>query len=312
MSKILVSGGAGFIGSVLVDKLISQGHSVTVLDSLVSGSKDYLNQQADFWQLDILDDSLVSRFKEANFDLVYHLAAQIDVRASISNPRFDNEVNVIGGLNVLEAARQSGVGKIVFSSTGGAIYGDTEEIPTSEYAGTYPISPYGINKLALEKYFNYYYQVYGLNYTILRFANVYGPRQYKGSEAGVIAIFTEAAARGSACVLNGDGLQTKNFVYVDDVVSALIKAGTIDCRGEINIASAKEVTMLEMIEAIEKATGKKLDYRHTEAKPGDVLRSCLSNKRALEILNWQPQVDFTEGVKRTYEWVKEQIENKKV
>lgn len=311
MSKILVSGGAGFIGSVLVDRLVLEGHEVTILDNLVSGSRDYINPQADFWQLDILDKSLTERFKEAKFDLVYHLAAQIDVRASVANPSFDNEVNVIGGLNILEASRQGGVKKIIFSSTGGAIYGETEELPTTEYAATYPLSPYGINKLALEKYINYYYQVYGLNYTILRFANVYGPRQYKGGEAGVIAIFTEALARDSDCMLFGDGEQTRDFVYVDDVVSALVKAGTIDCRGEINIATAKEVSMLEMIAAIEKAAQKKLNYKKLAAKPGEVLRSCLSNKRALETLNWQPQIDFTEGVERTYLWVKEQIDNKK-
>lgn len=311
MSKILVSGGAGFIGSVLVDRLILEGHKVTVLDNLVSGSRDYLNSQADFWQLDILDKSLISRFQEASFDLVYHLAAQIDVRASVADPSFDNQINVIGGLNILAAAHQSGVKKIVFSSTGGAIYGETEEIPTTEYATTYPLSPYGINKLALEKYINYYYQVYGLNYTILRFANVYGPRQYKGGEAGVIAIFTEAIASDSECTLYGDGLQTRDFVYVDDVVSALIKAGTIDCRGEINIGTGKEVTMMAMIDAIEKAAGKKLNYKKIAAKPGEVLRSCLSNKRAFEILDWHPQVDFVVGVKRTYDWVKGQIENKK-
>lgn len=311
MSKILVSGGAGFIGSILTDRLIAEGHEVTILDNLISGSRDYINSQAVFWQLDILDKNLTSRFKEAQFDLVYHLAAQIDVRASVASPSFDNEVNVIGGLNILESAYQSGVKKIIFSSTGGAIYGETEELPTTEYAATYPLSPYGINKLAFEKYINYYHQVYGLNYTILRFANVYGPRQYKGGEAGVIAIFTEAMVRDNVCTLFGDGQQTRDFVYVDDVVSALIKAGTIDCRGEINISTSKEVSILDMISTIEKVADKKLSYIKAPAKPGEVLRSCLSNQRALETLDWCPQVDFLEGVRRTYQWVKEQVENKK-
>ncbi len=304
MSKILVTGGAGFIGSTLVDKLIDLGHEVTVLDNLVSGSRDYLNPRADFWGIDILDPNLGNRFQEAKFDFVYHLAAQIDVRRSVADPEFDNQVNILGGLNVIKSAQASGVKKIIFASTGGAIYGEAEEIPTSEYAPTYPVSPYGINKLALEKYLNYYYQVFGLNYTILRFANVYGPRQYKGGEAGVIAIFTEAIAHDKTCVLYGDGKQTRDFVYVDDVVEALVLAGEIDCRGEINISTAKEIDMWEMIAAIESAAGTKLKLELAPARPGEQRRSVLLNQRALETLNWRPQMEFAEGVRRTYEWVK--------
>ena len=311
MSKVLVSGGAGFIGSILVDRLVLEGHEVTILDNLVSGSRDYINAQADFWELDILDNNLIQRFQETKFDLVYHLAAQIDVRQSVNDPVFDNEINVLGGLNILSACKESGVKKIVFSSTGGAIYGESEEMPTSECAATYPLSPYGINKLALEKYLNYYYQVFGLNYTILRFANVYGPRQYKGGEAGVIAIFTEAAASDSTCTLYGDGLQTRDFVYVDDVVEALLRAGIINWCGEINVSTGLETNMLEMIIAIESAAGKKLKLIQAPGKAGEQRRSCLSNSRAFEILDWKPQVSFTEGVKRAYDWVKQEIDKKK-
>ena len=307
MSKILVTGGAGFIGSTLVDKLIAQGHKLTVLDSLVSGQQDYINAAADFWKTDILDQNLSVRFQEAKFDLIYHLAAQIDVRKSVADPAFDVTVNILGGLNILEAARLSGVKKVIFSSTGGAIYGEAEEMPTSEYAPTYPLSPYGINKLALEKYLNYYFQVYGLNYTVLRFANVYGPRQYKGGEAGVIALFTEAAAHDKECTLYGDGKQTRDFVYVDDVVVALIKAGQIDCRGEINISTGQEIDLWQMIAAIETAAGKKLKLILAPGKLGEQRRSVLLNRRALETLDWQPQMNFFEGVKRTYEWVKQRI-----
>jgi len=201
MSKILVTGGAGFIGSTLVDTLLSKGHQVTVLDNLSSGRRDYINQAADFWELDILDKSLMELFKANKFDFVYHLAAQIDVRVSVADPVLDNRINVLGGLNILEAAKDSGVKKIIMASTGGAIYGETDIIPTPETAPTYPLSPYGINKLSLEKHLNYYYQVYGLDYSILRFSNVYGPRQYKGGEAGVIAIFTEALANDKPCVI---------------------------------------------------------------------------------------------------------------
>ena len=304
MSKILVTGGAGFIGSTLVDKLIEAGHVVTVLDNLASGCRDYLNPSADFWEMDILEAGLADRFQASAFDLVYHLAAQIDVRKSVANPEFDNQINVLGGLNIIKAAQLGGVKKIIFASTGGAIYGEAEEIPTSEYAPTYPVSPYGINKLALEKYLNYYYQVFGLNYTVLRFANVYGPRQYKGGEAGVIAIFTEAMAHGKPCVLYGDGKQTRDFVYVDDVVAALMAAAEIDCRGEINISTGKEIDMWEMIAAIENAAGAKLNLELAPARPGEQRRSSLLNRRALETLNWQPRFDFAEGVRRTYDWVK--------
>lgn len=307
MSKILVTGGAGFIGSTLVDRLLADSHQVTVLDNLVSGKQDYVNPQANFWQIDILDDSLVARFKEEKFDLVYHLAAQIDVRKSVADPVFDNKINVVGGLNLLEACRQSGVKKIIFSSTGGAIYGETDELPTSEYAPAYPLSPYGINKLAFEKYLNYYYQVFSLNYTILRFANVYGPRQYKGGEAGVIAIFTEAAAHDKVCYLYGDGLQSRDFVYVDDVVEAMVKASLIDCRGEVNISTGQEISLLEMIKVIEDVSGKKLKLKKEEARAGEQRRSVLLNRRALETLNWQPQVNFREGVRRSYEWAEKQV-----
>lgn len=304
MSKILVTGGAGFIGSTLVDKLIDQGHSVTVLDNLVTGRRDYLNQVADFWERDILDPELITLMQAAKFDLIYHLAAQIDVRISVSDPVFDNQVNVLGGLNLLAAAQQSGVKKIVMASTGGAIYGETEELPTSELAPTYPLSPYGIHKLTLEKYLNYYYQVYGLNYTVLRFANVYGPRQYKGGEAGVIAVFTEAMAKGKTCVLYGDGQQTRDFVYVDDVVAALVSAAEIDCRGEINISTGVEIDMWQMVAAIEAAAGEKLKLDRAPARLGEQRRSVLLNLRALETLNWRPQIEFAEGVRRTYDWVK--------
>ena len=307
MSKILVTGGAGFIGSTLVDALLAEGHVVTVLDNLVSGRRDYINQAADFWELDILDESLSKRFLESKFDFVYHLAAQIDVRISVEDPVFDNRINVLGGLNIIEASRKSGVKKVIMASTGGAIYGETDLIPTPETAPTYPLSPYGINKLTLEKHLNYYYQVHGLNYSVLRFSNVYGPRQYKGGEAGVIAIFTEAVANDKACLVYGDGKQTRDYVYVDDVVSALLKAMTVETKQEINISTATETDIWQMIKVIEEASQKKIEVKLAPARAGEQLRSCLSNSRAQEMLGWQPQINFTEGIARTYEWVRKQI-----
>jgi len=304
MTKILVTGGAGFIGSNLVDRLIAEGNDVVVVDDLSTGKKSYINKEAKFYKLGITSRRLKKIFALERFDYVYHLAAQIDVRKSVADPVFDNEINVLGGLNVLENCREFGVKKIILSSTGGAIYGESDEIPTTEYAPTYPLSPYGINKLALEKYLNYYYQVYDLNYTILRFANVYGPRQFKGGEAGVIAIFVENAVSEKESILFGDGQQTRDFVFVEDVVSALVKARSIDCRGEINISSGEEISLLSVIEKIEKAFAKKMIIKEEAAKAGEQKRSCLSRDRAKDVLDWTPKFNLEEGIKKTIEWAK--------
>ncbi|MDD3777840.1 MAG: NAD-dependent epimerase/dehydratase family protein [Patescibacteria group bacterium] len=307
MKKILVTGGAGFIGSNLVDRLIAQDCEVTVVDDLSSGRRDYINPRAKFWKLNIASEKIDAIFKAESFDFVYHLAAQIDVRASVANPSFDNQINVLGGLNILDKAKKYGVKKVIFASTGGAIYGETEEIPTTEHAPTYPLSPYGINKLAFEKYLNYYYQVYNLNYTILRFANVYGPRQFKGGEAGVIAIFIDNAIKGQANVMYGDGQQTRDFVFVYDVVSALIKAKEIDCRGEINISMGRETSLLELREKIEEVLGEKIIVNLRPAKLGEQRRSCLSRDRAKAVLNWEPKFDLGQGIRETIDWAKAQV-----
>lgn len=304
MSKILVTGGAGFIGSTLVDKLIAEKNKVVVIDNLVSGKKEYLNPQAKFYNLDICSPEVAAVFETEKFEFVYHLAAQIDVRKSVADPVEDNRINVLGGLNILENCRVNKISKIILASTGGAIYGEAEEIPTTEYAPTYPLSPYGIHKLTLEKYFNYYYQVYNLNYTILRFANVYGPRQFKGGEAGVIAIFIDNAVKGKESSLYGDGLQTRDFVYVDDVVKALYLARDIDCRGEINISLGKEINLLELIKGIESAIGVPLKIKKEAGKDGEQRRSCLNYGRAKAVLNWEPEVNLEEGIKKTIVWAK--------
>lgn len=308
MAKILVTGGAGFIGSTLVDKLIAGGDEVVVLDNLSSGRQDYINSKAKLYQEDIRSKKIAEIFAQEKFDVVYHLAAQIDVRVSVADPWLDNEINVAGGLNILENCRMHQVQKIIFSSTGGAIYGESEEIPTTEYAPAYPLSPYGINKLAFEKYLNYYYQVHGLNYTILRFANVYGPRQFKGGEAGVIAIFVDNAVKGLESKQFGDGQQTRDFVFVDDVVAALYKAKSIDCRGEVNISLGKEISLLDVREKIELALGQPIKVKEEPAKAGEQRRSCLSRQRAKDVLDWEPLVDLEEGIQRTIAWAKKNLE----
>ena len=303
MSKILVTGGAGFIGSTLVDKLIDEGHEVAVLDNLASGKKDYINSRAKFFEIDICVPEVADVFALFQPEVVYHLAAQIDVRISLNDPVYDNKINAVGSLNILENCRLNNVKKFIFVSTGGAIYGEAEEIPTTEKAPTYPLSPYGIHKLTTEKYCKFYNEVYGLDYTILRFANVYGPRQYKGGEAGVVSIFIEHAVTKKPCFINGDGLQTRDYVYVDDVVTALSKAKEVNYQGEINIGCAKEITIIDIVNAIFTA-GVDFAPEHKPGIPGEQRRSCLSYSLAQQILNWEPQIDIKEGVRRTLDWTK--------
>lgn len=304
MSKILVTGGAGFIGSTLVDKLIEEGHSLAVVDNLVSGKRDYVNPQAKLYEMDICSSELADVFENEKPEIVYHLAAQIDVRISVSDPLYDNKINAVGSMNILENCHKTGVKKFIFSSTGGAVYGEASEIPTTEQYPTYPLSPYGIHKLTAEKYCKFYNEVYGQDYTILRFANVYGPRQYKGGEAGVVSIFIERAVSGNKCIINGDGLQTRDYVYVDDVVNALAKAKDVAYQGEINIGCGKEISVLDVVEAIKISLGAEFEPEHGSVKSGEQRRSCLSYDLAKRVLDWEPKIDIKEGVKRTIEWTK--------
>lgn len=303
--KCLVTGGAGFIGSTLVDELIKKGFEVSVIDDLSTGKESYINQEAKFYKVDICDGEAVKEiFSKEKFDYVFHLAAQMDVRVSVNDPRLDNKINVLGGLNILENAHENGVKKILFSSTGGAIYGETENGMTAENSALEPLSPYGIHKLTFEKMLFYFYKVYGQKYAALRLANVYGPRQYKGGEAGVVSIFVDHAVNDKKVIVNGDGLQTRDFVYVDDVVSGFIKAMDSDHVGEINIGTGIETNLLQIIEAIEKATGKELKKEFGPAKKGEQRRSCLSAEKAKNILNWQSEMGLEEGIKNTVNWTR--------
>ena len=304
MSKILVTGGAGFIGSNLVDKLVNLGHELVIVDDLSSGLESYINPKASFYKIDIATPALAEVFVKEKPEFVYHLAAQIEVPKSMSNPMNDARINIEGGFNVLEASRLNGVKKIIFASTGGAIYGEAEEIPTKESWPTYPLSFYGIHKLTFEKYLNCYFHAYGLDYTVLRFSNVYGPRQFKGGEAGVIAIFTDNAVSGRASFQYGDGKQTRDFVYVDDVVSGLVKAMDKNYQGEINISFGKESSLLDIRAALSSALGHEIEVEERPAKLGEQRRSCLSNALAKEILDFEPEVGLEEGIARTVAWTK--------
>jgi UDP-glucose 4-epimerase len=305
--KILVTGGAGFIASNLVDRLISEGHQVVIIDDLSSGLKEYINPQAHFYQMDILAPKVEEIFALQKFDLVFHLAAQISVVKSVENPELDNRINVLGGLNILTCCLKHQVKKIVFVSTGGALYGEAEVVPTPEDYPTFPLSPYGIHKLTFEKYLHYYHTVYGQTYTTLRLANVYGPRQYKGGECGVVSIFIDNAVNDRVSTINGDGSKTRDFVYVGDVVEALMKAMTTDYIGAINIGTGVEKSVADVVLAIELALGRSIKKNNGPAKAGEQERSCLAIKKAKEILGWEPKVMLDEGIRQTIAWSKAKL-----
>lgn len=300
--NILVSGGAGFIASHLVDSLVALGHQVSVVDNLASGKREYLNPQAKFFEIDINDPKLSEIFAAGAFDYCFHLAAQIDVRKSVADPAFDNQVNAVGSLRVIENCLKYKVKRIICASTGGALYGEADILPTPENYPTSPLSPYGIHKLTMEKYLYYYYQVFHQPYTVLRLANVYGPRQYKGGEAGVVSIFVDRAIAKKPSTIYGDGKQTRDYVYVGDVVQAFLKTLAVDYNGAINIGTGVESDLRQVVQAIEKALGEKMIVKEEAAKAGEQRRSCLDNALAAKILDWKPQVALEPGIRETINW----------
>jgi UDP-glucose 4-epimerase len=302
--RALVTGGAGFIGSNLVDALVDRGDEVAVLDDLSSGKESNLagalERGVQLHRGDIRDGEAVQRIVgEVRPEVVFHLAAQIDVRVSMARPGFDARTNVEGTVNVLEAARQGGARRLVFSSTGGAMYGDTEEIPTPETVPPLPMSGYGQSKFCAEQYLGLYSRVYGLSTVALRFGNVYGPRQDPHGEAGVIAIFCGKFAKGESPTVFGDGRQTRDYIYVGDLVDAIVAAGDGTVTGAINIGTEEETTVLELIEAIGAAGGRTFEAEFAEARLGELDRSCLAVGRAREELGWEASLDVREGIART-------------
>ncbi len=299
--KIIVTGGAGFIGSNLVDALVNANHQVLILDDLSTGLKTNLNSQAKFIQLDIADDKVSDIFLDFKADIVYHLAAQKNVRTSLLNPKKDAETNILGSLNILSAAIQSEVKNFVFISTGGAIYGDTEIIPTPEDHLEQPLSPYGLAKLTFEKYLKL---LSGdkMNWQILRLANVYGPRQDPQGEAGVIAIFLDNIVKNLPLKINGDGLQTRDYVYVKDVVSAAMSVLDKKTNGLYNIATAKEISLLDLVADLKILSAKEIIVEHQPAIIGEIQRSCLTSLKAKEDLSWTAKYDLKTGLKETWDW----------
>ena len=300
--RALVTGGAGFIGSHLVDALVARGDEVHVLDNLATGSRDFVPPQATLYEADIRTDA-ARVFAEAVPETCFHLAAQADVGTSVERPDFDADVNVVGTVRVLEAARAHGT-QVVFSSTGGAIYGECDG-PAREDSPCRPLSPYGIAKLAAEEYLAGWNRLYGARHVALRFANVYGPRQSASLEGGVVAIFLERLAGGEATPIFGDGNQTRDFIYVSDVVAGILAAEG-HAGGVFNIGTGVETTVNVLHEACRVAAGSGSPPSYAPARPGDVLRSVIDPSRAGTELGWKPQTSLADGLRATWESIRKE------
>jgi UDP-glucose 4-epimerase len=303
--KILVTGGAGFIGSHVADAYINAGHQVVIMDDLSSGVRENLNPKAKFYHLDIRSDQVEGVFQRERFDVVNHHAAQMDVRRSVADPKFDASVNVLGSLNLLEAARKNGVQRIIFASTGGAIYGEQDYFPADEAHPTRPLSPYGVTKLSVEKYLYYYKEVFGLEHVILRYANVYGPRQNPHGEAGVVAIFCSKMLDGEIPVINGDGKQTRDYTYVDDVVRANMVALEYSGSQIFNVGTGVESDVNMLFETLRKHLNPSCPKQHGPAKQGEQLRSVVSYGKIEREGGWAPKTKLEEGLYLTAEYFKQ-------
>ncbi len=300
--KVLVTGGAGFIGSHLVDRLVQEGNEVVVIDNLSTGKRKQVNKKAVLYKTDIRSKRIERVFRKERPLIVVHLAAQMNVRLSTEDPVFDADVNILGTLNILEHAVKHGVRKVSFASSGGAIYGEQEVYPAGESHRTDPMSPYGISKLAGEKYLAYYTNTTGLRHVALRFGNVYGPRQEPEGEAGVIAIFSKLMLEGGQPIINGTGKQTRDFVYVDDIVDALMVTLGEDIQGTFNVGTGQETTVNECYGIIKELTESTCKDLFGAAKKGEQLRSVLDVRKLSETFGWDPQVSLSEGLKMTVEF----------
>ncbi|MGV7228116.1 MAG: NAD-dependent epimerase/dehydratase family protein [Nitrospirales bacterium] len=304
--KVLVTGGAGFIGSHLVDRLVQEGNEVVVIDNLSTGKRKQVNKKAQFYKMDIRSKRIERVFRKERPLIVVHLAAQMNVRLSTEDPVFDAEVNILGTINLLEHAVKNGVRKVSFASSGGAVYGEQEVFPAAESHRTDPLSPYGISKLAGEKYLAYYTNTMGLRHAIMRFGNVYGPRQEPEGEAGVIAIFSKLMLDGGQPIINGTGKQTRDFVYVDDVVESLMVTLDEDIQGIFNVGTGQEATVNECYGIIKELTNSSCKDLYGAAKKGEQFRSVLDVRKLREGFDWEPQVSLAEGLKMTVEFFKAQ------
>ena len=303
--KVLVTGGAGFIASHVVDLYLERGHEVVIVDDLSTGRESNLNPAAKFYRLDIRDPRLAEVFEKERPDVVNHHAAQMDVRRSVADPLFDADVNIRGSIQVLECARRSGVRRVIYISTGGAVYGEPEYLPCDEAHPINPICPYGASKHTVEHYLYMYRQNYGLDYVVLRYPNVYGPRQDPHGEAGVVAIFTGQMLADQRVVINGDGEQLRDYVYVGDCAGANLKVlESAEASGIFNLGSGRGASVKDIFRALQQATG----YRHAAvlgpAKVGETRHIYLTAEKARRSLGWSPTLSLEEGLRRTVEYFK--------
>jgi UDP-glucose 4-epimerase len=305
--KILVTGGAGFIGSHVVDAFLAAGHEVAVVDNLTTGDARWVNPRARFHEVDLRSARLARIFETERPEVVAHLAAQASVARSVTDPAFDASVNIGGGVGLLECCRRHGVRRIIYSSSGGAGYGDTDVIPTPERHPTLPISPYGITKIAMEHYVSAWSGIYGISGISLRYANIYGPRQNPQGEAGVIAIFCHRLLTGQVPMINGDGEQTRDYTYVEDVAAANLSAlERPEVTGPVNICTGVETSVNALYAALVAAAGSRVAAQHAPARPGEQRRSCLSPALAARVLGWKPAVSLAEGLRRTFEFFRKE------
>lgn len=303
--KIIVSGGAGFIGSHIVDRFIALGHDVAVIDNLSSGKKEFVNPKARLYEVDILDKkSITDIFSKEKPDVLDHHAAQMEVRRSVSDPIFDAQVNILGLINLIEVGRKYGLRQVIFASSGGAIYGDADVLPTPESYPPKPVSPYGVSKLASEFYLEYYFSAYGIKYCALRYGNVYGPRQNPHGEAGVVAIFAQKMLSGRQPVINGDGAQSRDFVFVGDVVEANVHALNHKESLRVNIGTGKGTTVNYMFDMLVSLTGTHFAQIHGDPKPGEQYVSVLDVSLADSKLGWSSSVSLETGFARTVDYFK--------
>ena len=306
--KILVTGGAGFIASHITDALVNEGHQVVVIDDLSSGFEKNINPKAKFVKGNICDKELVEKlFSEEKFDLVNHHAAQMDVRRSVKDPAFDANTNIIGTINLLQNAVKYKVKKFMFASTGGAVYGEQVYFPADENHPTQPRSPYGISKLAVEKYLYFYSAEYGLDYTILRYANIYGPRQNPFGEAGVVAIFSTKLLKGEQPVINGSGEQTRDYVFVGDVVKANLLTLNDTANDIYNVGTGIETNVNQLFHKLNSIIKANKEEKHGPAAPGEQMRSVITSEKLFKKFGWKPSTNLDEGLKLTVDFFRNNL-----
>jgi len=296
--KTLVTGGAGFIASHLVDRLIDEGHSVVVVDNLSAGRFENVNKSATFYKIDICNSTALELiFKKERPEVVNHHAAQVNVRKSVDTPMYDANVNILGSLNLCELSRKFQVKKFIYASTGGAVYGEPKSLPVKETCPVEPISQYGVSKHTVEHYLYIFYKLYGLNFTVLRYPNVYGPRQSPHGEAGVIAIFSEQILKNKRPTIFGDGSKTRDYVYVGDIITANMTVLNNSGNGEIyNLGWGKEITDYEVFETVRRAFLSNIKPIFGQKRPGEIEHISLDSSKATKALGWKPKITFEEGV----------------